>query len=212
MGRLMVSDFFLQAARCPVTRQSLRMAEASLVDRINRAITAGAAVSRNEEKLARSLGGGLVTDDESLLYPVYDGIPCLLADRAVPLAPYRASGERNTTSMSEKTIFKKIIDREIPAEIVYEDEECLALNDITPQAPVHVLVIPKKEIRSLDRLDPQDQSIMGHLCLVTSKLAKDLGLESGWRMVINCGPDAGQSVDHLHIHLLGGRKLTWPPG
>ena len=114
--------------------------------------------------------------------------------------------------MSEKTIFKRIIDREIPTEIVYEDEHCLAFRDIKPQAPTHVLLIPKKEIPSLNDLTPQDQKIVGHLIMVLPKLAAQLGLTHGYRTVINCGPDAGQEVYHLHFHLLGGRPMNWPPG
>jgi histidine triad (HIT) family protein len=114
--------------------------------------------------------------------------------------------------MSAKTIFKRIIDKEIPAKIVYEDNLCLAFHDVNPQAPTHVLVIPKKEIPSLDQLSAEDQALIGHLLLITQKLAGDLGLSGGYRVVVNCGPDGGQSVDHLHLHLLGGRQLKWPPG
>jgi histidine triad (HIT) family protein len=114
--------------------------------------------------------------------------------------------------MAEKTIFKRIIDKEIPAKIVYEDDECLAFQDVNPQAPTHVLLIPKKEIPSLDRLSGEDQMLLGHLLLVVRKLAEQFKLSSGYRLVVNCGPDAGQSVDHLHLHLLGGRTLKWPPG
>lgn len=114
--------------------------------------------------------------------------------------------------MSEKTIFKRIIDKEIPAQIVYEDDLCLAFRDVNPQAPTHVLLIPKKEIPSLDRLTTDDQMLLGHLLLVIRKLAEQLGLTSGYRVAINCGPNAGQTVDHLHLHLLGGRQMTWPPG
>lgn len=110
------------------------------------------------------------------------------------------------------TIFRKIIDREIPADIVYEDDLCLAFNDINPQAPVHVLVIPKKEIRSLAETEPEDQLLLGHLLLIVRKVAEQVGLENGYRIIANTGPDGGQEVDHLHIHLLGKRKLTWPPG
>ena len=111
-----------------------------------------------------------------------------------------------------KTIFKKIIDKEIAADILYEDDLCLAFRDISPQAPVHVLIIPKKEIVSLAHLSPEDGSLMGHLFLVVQKLAAELGLENGYRTIMNCGRDGGQSVDHLHIHLMGGRGLSWPPG
>ena len=114
--------------------------------------------------------------------------------------------------MSEKTIFKRIIDKEIPAKIVYEDDRCLAFQDVNPQAPTHVLLIPKKEIPALDRLSSEDQMLLGHLLLVVRKLAEQFGLSGGFRVVVNCGPDAGQSVDHLHLHLLGGRPLGWPPG
>lgn len=112
--------------------------------------------------------------------------------------------------MAEKTIFKKIIDRELPADIVYEDDRCLAFRDINPAAPTHVLVIPKKEVPSLDDLAEADAELIGHLVLVAKKLAGELS--GGYRLVVNCGPDAGQSVDHLHFHLLGGRAMSWPPG
>ena len=111
-----------------------------------------------------------------------------------------------------KTIFKRIIDREIPANIVYEDDLCLAFHDVHPQAPVHVLVIPKQEIPSAAQLTDENQLLAGHLLLTVSKLAVQLGLEQGYRIILNCGPWGGQSVDHLHLHLLGGRPLHWPPG
>jgi histidine triad (HIT) family protein len=114
--------------------------------------------------------------------------------------------------MSEKTIFKKIIDGEIPADIVYEDDRCLAFRDIAPQAPTHVLVIPRKEIVSLADMADEDADLMGHLCRVVRDLAVKLELGNGYRLVVNCGPDGGQAVDHLHVHLLGGRPLKWPPG
>jgi len=114
--------------------------------------------------------------------------------------------------MSGKTIFKRIIDKEIPAKILFEDELCLAFHDIGPQAPTHVLVIPKQEISSLSAAGSEDAALLGHLLLVVKKLAEQLGLAGGYRVVINCGPDGGQSVDHLHLHLLGGRQLKWPPG
>ena len=114
--------------------------------------------------------------------------------------------------MAEKSIFKKIIDREIPAKIVYEDDRCLAFEDINPQAPTHVVVIPKQEIASVDDVTEQDEDLVGHLFLAIKKIAAQLGLTSGYRVVTNCGPDAGQEVMHLHFHLLAGRKLGWPPG
>lgn len=114
--------------------------------------------------------------------------------------------------MTQKTIFKKIIDREIPARIAYEDEHCLAFYDITPQAPTHLLLIPKKEIPSVNEITAEDSQLVGHLFVVAAQLASQLGLGSGYRLVVNCGPDAGQAVPHLHIHLLAGRTLAWPPG
>lgn len=114
--------------------------------------------------------------------------------------------------MSNKTLFKRIIDREIPADIVYEDEHCLAFNDITPRAPTHVLVIPKKEIPTVSDIGDADKPLIGHLYTVIRDLAKQLGLSKGYRVVVNCGDDAGQTVHHLHFHLLGGRKMDWPPG
>jgi histidine triad (HIT) family protein len=114
--------------------------------------------------------------------------------------------------MNGKTIFKRIIDREIPAKILYEDEVCLAFPDLNPQAPTHVLLIPKKEIPSLAQLTADDQAVVGHLLVTARRLADQLGLKSGFRVVVNCGPDAGQTVAHLHLHLLGGRSLGWPPG
>ena len=111
-----------------------------------------------------------------------------------------------------ETIFQKIIDREIPANIVYEDEHCLAFHDVAPQAPTHVLVIPKKPIESIDQIADEDASLLGHLWLVLRNLAQQLNLGEGYRVVVNCGADGGQTVDHLHFHLLGGRALSWPPG
>jgi histidine triad (HIT) family protein len=111
-----------------------------------------------------------------------------------------------------KTIFKKIIDGEIPAKLIHDDEHCLAFHDISPQAPTHVLVIPKKEFASLADATVEDAALLGHICVVIKQLAEKLGLGGGYRVVVNCGADGGQSVDHLHFHLLGGRKLDWPPG
>jgi histidine triad (HIT) family protein len=111
------------------------------------------------------------------------------------------------------TIFSKIIAREIPARIVYEDDLCLAFHDVAPQAPVHILVIPKKEIPRVAVTSAADEALLGHLILVAQTVAKKEGLhETGFRLVINNGSDGGESVPHLHIHVLGGRPLGWPPG
>jgi histidine triad (HIT) family protein len=109
-------------------------------------------------------------------------------------------------------VFSKIIERKIPARIEHEDELCLAFHDVAPQAPTHVLVIPKKPIPSLADLEGADEALVGHLVMVATQLAAKLGLGGGYRLVVNCGRDGGQSVDHLHVHLLGGRSLGWPPG
>jgi len=111
------------------------------------------------------------------------------------------------------TLFEKIIAREIPADIVYEDDLVLAFNDINPQAPVHVLVIPKKPIPRIAEAEPEDHQVLGHLLLKAREIAADLGLqENGFRLVINNGKDGGESVPHLHLHILGGRAMEWPPG
>lgn len=110
-------------------------------------------------------------------------------------------------------VFKKIIDREIPAEIVYEDDLCLAFRDIHPQAPTHILLVPKKEIGSLAQTGSDDHALLGHLLVKAAEVARSEGLATrGYRVVINAGPDGGQTVEHLHVHLLGGRPMTWPPG
>ena len=110
-----------------------------------------------------------------------------------------------------KTIFAKIINREIPAEIVYEDDIALAFNDISPQAPTHILVVPKKAISQLSDASEEDQNLLGHLLLVAKKIAKEKNIEH-YRLVINNGTDAGQTVFHVHIHILAGRVFGWPPG
>jgi histidine triad (HIT) family protein len=110
------------------------------------------------------------------------------------------------------TIFQRIIDREISADIVYEDDRCLAFRDINPQAPVHILIIPRQPIPSLADASDGDGALLGHLLLVTRTLARQLQLDQGYRVVINAGRDGGQSVDHLHLHLLGKRPMGWPPG
>ena len=112
-----------------------------------------------------------------------------------------------------KTLFEKIIAREIPATIVYEDELVLAFRDIKPQAPTHVLIVPKKPIPRVGAASPEDQATLGHLLLKAAEVAKQLGLaQSGYRLVFNNGPHAGEAVPHLHCHILGGRALGWPPG
>ena len=110
------------------------------------------------------------------------------------------------------TIFARIIRGEVPARIVHDDDRCLAFHDVAPQAPVHVLVIPKQPLPSLAEATATDADLLGHLVVVATQLARTLGLENGYRLVVNCGRDGGQSVDHLHVHLLGGRPLGWPPG
>jgi histidine triad (HIT) family protein len=116
--------------------------------------------------------------------------------------------------MSEitETIFSKIIRREIPAEIVYEDNLALAFRDINPQAPVHILVIPKQAIAKLSDAESKDHALLGHLLLTAKRVAEQAGLDDGYRVVINNGSDGGQTVNHLHLHILGGRQLKWPPG
>ena len=111
------------------------------------------------------------------------------------------------------SLFTKIINREIKADIVHEDEVCFAIRDIKPQAPHHLLVIPRKEIRTVDKASTDDAQILGHVLIVAGQLARKLGLtEDGYRLVINAGEHAGQSVPHLHVHLLAGRAFAWPPG
>jgi histidine triad (HIT) family protein len=114
--------------------------------------------------------------------------------------------------MSSDTIFGKIIRKEIPAAIVYEDDLCLAFKDVNPQAPVHVLIIPKQPLPQLAAATSEDQMLLGHLLLTAKDLAVTLGLDKGYRLVINNGENGGQTVYHLHLHLLGDRALGWPPG
>jgi len=111
------------------------------------------------------------------------------------------------------TVFSKIIAREIPARIVYEDDCCLAFHDVAPQAPVHMLVIPKKEIARVGATQVDDEALLGHLIYVAQSIAKEQGLhETGFRLVINHGRDGGETVPHLHVHVMGGRPMGWPPG
>ena len=115
-------------------------------------------------------------------------------------------------SETTETIFSKIIRREIPAEIIYEDDLAIAFKDVHPQAPVHILVIPKEPIAQLADAESKDHALMGHLLLTAKRVAHQVGLNNGYRVVINTGADGGQTVYHLHLHILGGRQMTWPPG
>jgi histidine triad (HIT) family protein len=115
--------------------------------------------------------------------------------------------------MPNKTLFEKIRDGEIPADIVHEDELCLAFRDISPQAPLHILVVPRNPLPRIGLAQSSDEALLGHLLLAAAEVARREGVaESGYRLVINNGPDGGEAVPHLHVHLLGGRKLKWPPG
>ena len=111
-----------------------------------------------------------------------------------------------------KTLFQKIADKEIPAKLIHEDAVCMAFHDIAPQAPTHVLIVPRKPIPRVAEASAEDQATLGHLLLVAGQLSRQLGLAKGIRVVINNGPDGGETVPHLHVHLLGGRALDWPPG
>ena len=111
-----------------------------------------------------------------------------------------------------QTIFERICAGEIPAKRVYEDEHVVAFRDINPQAPTHVLIVPRRAIPRLADAAPGDQMLLGHLLLKAAEVAGSLGLTNGYRLVINCGPDAGETIPHLHCHLLGGRSMSWPPG
>jgi histidine triad (HIT) family protein len=111
------------------------------------------------------------------------------------------------------TVFQKILDGVIPATRVYEDDRCIAIRDIAPQAPVHLLVVPRKPIVGISHAGPEDEALLGHLLLVAAEVARQQGLAaSGYRLVVNDGSNGGQSVPHLHVHVLGGRPLGWPPG
>ena len=114
--------------------------------------------------------------------------------------------------MAEKTLFQKIEAGELDADMIHEDDQCFAFRDINPQAPTHILIVPRKPIPSLDDLKAADEQLVGHLFLVAQQLAAQEGVAGGYRTVFNCGEAAGQSVDHLHLHLLGGRAMKWPPG
>jgi histidine triad (HIT) family protein len=114
--------------------------------------------------------------------------------------------------MLADNIFLKIAEKKIPAKIVHEDDRCVAFHDVNPQAPVHVLIIPRKVIPTHADVKPEDRELLGHLHLVAAQLAAKLGLSAGYRLVLNCKEQAGQTVPHLHLHLLGGRPMGWPPG
>ena len=115
--------------------------------------------------------------------------------------------------MADKTLFQKICDKEIPATIVHEDDRCVAFRDISPQAPIHILVVPRKAIVRVGLAEMEDEAVLGHLLLTAAKVARAEGIaESGYRLVINNGRDGGEAVPHLHVHLLGGRPMEWPPG
>ncbi|MGL5018794.1 MAG: histidine triad nucleotide-binding protein [Luteolibacter sp.] len=115
--------------------------------------------------------------------------------------------------MAEKTLFEKICAKEIPATIIFEDDRCVAFRDIAPQAPVHILVVPRKPVTRVGLAVPEDEALLGHLLLTAAKVARSEGIaDTGYRIVINNGPDGGEAVPHLHVHLLGGRQLQWPPG
>jgi len=110
------------------------------------------------------------------------------------------------------TLFEKIVAREIPAQIVFEDDLVLAIRDIAPQAPTHILIFPKKAVPRIAEATPEDHKMLGHLLLKAAEVANKVGLSGGYRLVINNGPDGGESVPHLHCHILGGRHMAWPPG
>ena len=114
--------------------------------------------------------------------------------------------------MANKTLFQLIDEGQIPGDFVHRDDRCFAIRDINPQAPTHILIIPKKPIPSNDHVEALDAGLIGHLFLVAKEIAQTESLGDGYRLVFNCGPNGGQEVAHLHLHLLGGRKMTWPPG
>ncbi|XP_069447725.1 adenosine 5'-monophosphoramidase HINT1 [Ovis canadensis] len=144
------------------------------------------------------------------LLPPPDLLPRRLHGREAEMADEIAKAQ--VARPGGDTIFGKIIRKEIPAKIIYEDDQCLAFHDISPQAPTHFLVIPKKHISQISAAEDDDESLLGHLMIVGKKCAADLGLKKGYRMVVNEGSDGGQSVYHVHLHVLGGRQMNWPPG
>ncbi|XP_005930613.1 histidine triad nucleotide-binding protein 1 [Haplochromis burtoni] len=122
------------------------------------------------------------------------------------------TAKAQTAKPGGDTIFGKIVRKEIPANLIYEDDQCVAFPDVSPQAPTHILVVPKKPIVQLSQAEDDDAALLGHLLIVAKKCAQDAGLSKGYRIIINDGPDGGQSVYHIHIHVLGGRSMGWPPG
>lgn len=140
----------------------------------------------------------------------------IVAAQNVCTSPVNCNDEvkkaQSATKTRQPTIFSKILDRSIPADIIYEDDLCLAFRDVNPQAPIHFLVIPQKPLTGIDDADDNDQQLLGHLLLVAKKVAEKEKLSKGYRIVINNGPDGSQSVYHLHLHVMGGRQMGWPPG
>ncbi|KAF5399319.1 Histidine triad nucleotide-binding protein 2 mitochondrial [Paragonimus heterotremus] len=148
----------------------------------------------------------------SLFFVLFgDSWPCLRTTTSRHMST-EVEKAQNAGDTSKPTIFSKIINKEIKADIIYEDETCLAFNDIQPQAPVHFLVIPKVQIPMLDSCKDGDEKLLGHMMHVCSKVAKERGLLEGYRVVVNNGKHGCQSVYHLHLHVLGGRQMDWPPG
>ncbi|XP_065909482.1 uncharacterized HIT-like protein Synpcc7942_1390 isoform X3 [Dysidea avara] len=131
-----------------------------------------------------------------------------VSDEVTAAATAAAAGNKNPSN----TIFSRILNKELPADIVYEDDKCIAFRDVSPVAKVHLLVIPRQPIPSLSVANNTDQNLLGHLLLVTKQLADEHNLQEGYRVVINNGPQGCQSVYHLHLHLIGGNQLSWPPG
>lgn len=137
----------------------------------------------------------------------------MLSVRTESLFAFAESAGLCEASPPVKTLFQKIYDGEIPAEILYKDDLCCAFRDISSQAPEHILIVPREPIPRISEATPRDQVLLGHLLLTAGKVAADLGITaSGFRIVINNGPHGGETVPHLHVHLLGGRQLNWPPG
>jgi histidine triad (HIT) family protein len=112
----------------------------------------------------------------------------------------------------EKTLFQKICDKELPAKIVFEDDKVVAFHDVDPKAPTHVLIVPRKPLARIGEAQPDDHALLGHLLLKAAEVARSLNLDGGYRLVLNNGPDGGESVPHLHLHIMGGRQFRWPPG